>query len=36
MPEKSPANSDARPVTSIQLPIMMPWYLLGASLPIIA
>ena len=24
MPEKSPAKSDARPVTSIQLPIMMP------------
>ena len=24
MPEKSPAKSDARPVTSIQLPIMIP------------
>ena len=36
MPEKSPAKSEAKPVTSIQLPIMMPWYLLGASLPIIA
>src|SRR5215208_493573 len=24
VPEKSPANSDARPVTSIQLPIMIP------------
>src|SRR5947209_4039273 len=36
IPEKSPAKSDARPVTSIQLPIITPWYCLGASLPIIA
>ena len=36
MPEKSPAKSDARPVTSIQLPIITPWYWRGASLPIIA
>src|ERR1700731_1479208 len=36
MPEKSPAKSDARPVTSIQLPIITPWYCRGASLPIIA
>src|SRR5438552_1984216 len=33
IPEKSPANSDARPVTSIQLPIITPWYCFGASLP---
>ncbi len=36
MPEKSPANSDASPVTIIHAPIMMPWYSRGASLPIIA
>src|SRR5512140_2716466 len=36
IPEKSPAKREARPVTSIQVPIMMPWYLLGASLPIMA